>query len=433
MGNSLNVDKVDGANSFGNVKSDASMLDKYITDYFKNYQDDYFEKNFSNLKSVYNPIKEMSKNPFKTRACCTKSNYIPIALPYVGPDKTKHKKILTAFPLVKILDFEIEKSDGNNTAEYTSACKIPKTNNTSEINLTIGSAEADVFQQFTSGKSSCERFYYEKPDSDGKSISLCDRVIDTRKIKYPDSKLTQYYGDVSRDHDNQIDKDGDYFKIKGKYFSAYPDCNCANSVAQREPQPQIEMDEHRQSLVQLQDKYCGNRNAIKKYVDVINQRSIDLCINIAEDIKATALSGSTIEINQTCAADTTTESKGGIDQGPSSDPNDGDNMDEEDDDDDITETPSATATPATAATAATPATPATPATTPAATPVATPEAPAATKITKKKKKLPIALIAGVVGLLFVLLLVLLLTGGSSEKAPNSKTSIKYFLNKIYKK
>ena len=137
MGNSLTVNK-----STNILELDkASILDKYINDFFANSS---FETknsegnkiltvNYEDLNTRVDATKEQLEPLFdkhlKARACCLQQNHIPIALPYVYPYEPPEEneedkgKIETAYPRLKVLN------------DYRTDCSSFRTKNGENIKI----------------------------------------------------------------------------------------------------------------------------------------------------------------------------------------------------------------------------------------------------------------------------------------------------------
>ena len=318
MGNNLSLQK--GRADYGTIKNkddEGTLLDLYITNFFKNYQNP-IEKDINNSeeKKIF---REITRYPFKARACCTKSKDIQVALPFVDDtyrDGTSIPKdkiesdsfIKTAYPFIQVFT----KDEWGKYNEINGPCNF--SSNTIKVDYIVpeGKSHESKNIHYSTGSrpndpgSSCYRFYLEN-NTEIEGEGLCRRVLRDRETNFKNNKLKQFYGDIHYANPNNTkfkDVYGDLRKPEARFNNAYGDCNCINSIVERTPQPK-EIEENRTNRLafqQTKDNYCNN-DAQKKFVEGIDDSKIDLCVNIAQDIKALATEGSTIEIQQTCKAD----------------------------------------------------------------------------------------------------------------------------------
>ena len=143
-----------------------------------------------------------------------------------------------------------------------------------------------------------------------------NKFINTRKIQNPSNSLYHFYGNSINNATDKVyylDKNGDrrvkVYDIQGsKYLkNDYPDCNCVNSHFVKLPPSgddgtRLSADQTA-TVQQLQDAYCRN-SPNGSYVRSISDSNVQLCVNIASNIKALATDDAEINLNQSCKPST---------------------------------------------------------------------------------------------------------------------------------
>lgn len=326
MGNSLTVNK----NTNMMDMKEASTLDKYINDFFANSSNDLV--NIKDLNKDVNTtarqLEPLFKRHLKARACCLQQEYIPVALPYVYPyvedEKNKEStKLQVAYPRMKVLE-NITACQGNLFTEEKSKKKInvvPKDKNSSTGNSKTfwsdkGPHEGELsvcgdFLGLTHFDTSNNKITGRK----NSKIGVCQQALNMRKVQQPANKIYHFYGD-STEGSRKIkflNKDGEEEKFDSKenYNNEFPECNCVNSMYVMDPTVVDKSDgkigeSELGALQQVNDKSCANAIG-NSYVGVLNSQNINLCVNIAQDIRALATEGSKINIQQSCGNEPETD------------------------------------------------------------------------------------------------------------------------------
>ena len=318
MGNSIaSYSSKDNEGEFGRVrtlKEKGSLFEQYITDTFRNKEETYWDDNNIKLYDVNGKIlnnrqrlKAIIKYPYKSRACCTKSQYIPVALPYVSKKGLNPGTIRYTYPAIKVFDGE--------NIDWEKNCKW-KTNN---IDLDFNSGLKNKNKIYScnndSGRPECDcSSFYLNDKIDQKPINLCDRVIEMRvKSNNYNTLEKELYGTIFENHSYYNTRLNKEQSISGDLTynhsnnNAYPDCNCANSIYIKDPLNSDLPDSQKNNFYwkntfqQLMDKQCtDNKDVTNKYVDKIYNDPTSLCVNTLKNSKLTALDKSKINVKQIC-------------------------------------------------------------------------------------------------------------------------------------
>ena len=339
MGNSLSSTNA----SVLKLDKDAPILNKYINDFFTRQPNKLSDSGNNELKKKENlnpeqvhKLKQLFKKPMLARACCSLDPHIPIALPYVfpyvAPKKTSEKNkelIKTNYVKLSLVDPKIVKGGTTAVNVLEKICSsgsngVFKDSKGKSFNM-VPNRENKGSKQFTADKTGtfetlCNTFLgtvdYTKQKTKLDGLSLCEQVINTRKIQNPSNSLYHFYGNSINNATDKVyylDKNGDRkykdYNIAGsKYLkNDYPDCNCTNShfvklAPQGDDGTRLSADQTA-TVQQLQDAYCRN-SPNGSYVRSISDTNVQLCVNIASNIKALATDDAEINLNQSCKAST---------------------------------------------------------------------------------------------------------------------------------
>ena len=342
MGNALSYENDTGGDSNKlYLGDDAPILNKYVNRFFKELPHDYANsdkvlKKKGLSSSAKNQLNELYKKPLQARACCLQQENVPVALPYVYPykkdggficknnnecksDKCVDKKcvkaddendnIKTAYSKIKVFEEgELPQMCGG-IADKQGIFRFDNKN----INVYPEVQKVATGKTYTANSDSrntlCKPFMgtvdYHTNKSSG--IGICDKVIEDRKLSKPNDELYQFYGDAINGEQQvgYIDKGNihNYRTISRDSCNAYPECSCTNSMYIRTPvtgSDGTKLTKMQTYAVQQNgDHRCRDADG-NAFVEQIELQNIEMCVNIANNIRALADGGSKINMNQTC-------------------------------------------------------------------------------------------------------------------------------------